>query len=144
MRVLICGGRDYNDWETFNRELDGFLGSRGHLEPEYNMPVNVLIIHGDCPTGADSMADRYAVVNWTGLEVFPANWEEHGRAAGPIRNQQMLDEGRPDVVIAFPGGRGTAHMVGIAKKAGVEVIEVGGDRTTFPKTDRVEGKNFVD
>jgi hypothetical protein len=46
--------------------------------------------------------------------------------AGPIRKQQMLDEGKPDLVVAFPGGRGTAHMVRIARAAGIEVIEASG------------------
>lgn len=48
-----------------------------------------------------------------------------GRAAGPIRHQRMLDEGMPDLVLALPGGRGTADMVRHATLAGVEVIEVG-------------------
>jgi hypothetical protein len=56
--------------------------------------------------------------------VYPADWAKHGRAASPIRNQQMLDEGRPNLVVAFPGGRGTADMVRRARSAGVEVIEV--------------------
>lgn len=52
---------------------------------------------------------------------FPANWDAHGRAAGAIRNKQMLLEGKPDLVIAFPGGRGTADMVRRAQEAGVVV-----------------------
>ena len=55
---------------------------------------------------------------------FLPDWEKHGRAAGPIRNKLMLDEGRPDLVVAFPGGRGTANMVKQASAASVEVIEV--------------------
>ena len=122
LRLLICGGRDYNNWAEFNRCVDNFLEERGHLEPEYQMPVDVKIIHGNAK-GADSLADQYAVVNWTGLEVYPAKWEEHGKAAGIIRNKQMLDEGKPDVVLAFPGGRGTAHMKRIARERGIEVVE---------------------
>jgi hypothetical protein len=53
-----------------------------------------------------------------------ADWAGLGRKAGPIRNEQMLSEGQPHLVVAFPGGRGTAHMVGIARAAGVEVIEI--------------------
>ena len=56
--------------------------------------------------------------------VYRADWEGLGRKAGPIRNQQMLDEGKPDLVVAFPGGRGTANMMRIAREAGIEVIEV--------------------
>jgi len=52
-----------------------------------------------------------------------ANWAELGRKAGPIRNQQMLDEGKPNLVVAFPGGRGTADIVRRARAAGIEVVE---------------------
>jgi UDP-N-acetylmuramoylalanine-D-glutamate ligase len=54
----------------------------------------------------------------------PADCETHGRSADPIRNRRTLDEGKPDLVVAFPGGRGTAHMVSQARAAGVRVIEV--------------------
>jgi acyl-CoA synthetase (NDP forming) len=55
---------------------------------------------------------------------FPANWKKHGKSAGPIRNQLMLDVGKPDLVIAFPGGSGTADMIRRARKAGVPVKEI--------------------
>lgn len=57
------------------------------------------------------------------IEEYPAEWDKHGKAAGFIRNQDMLDSG-VDVVVAFPGGRGTADMVRRARKAGVEVVEI--------------------
>jgi hypothetical protein len=87
----------------------------------FSWAINVdAIIHGGA-RGADSMAGEFA--NETGIEeiVFPADWKMYGRRAGPIRNQQMLDEGKPDLVVAFPGGRGTADMVGRARTAGIEV-----------------------
>jgi len=52
---------------------------------------------------------------------FPADWSRHGKSAGPIRNRQMLIEGRPDIVVAFPGGKGTANMIKQAVEAGVKV-----------------------
>lgn len=52
-----------------------------------------------------------------------ADWSKYGKAAGPMRNQKMLDEYKPDLVVALPGGRGTADMVSRARVAGVEVIE---------------------
>jgi hypothetical protein len=58
-------------------------------------------------------------------ETYPADWYTHGKAAGPIRNQKMLDDAFPDVVLAFPGGRGTADMVRRAEKVGVTVIRSG-------------------
>lgn len=86
-------------------------------------PPDTVIIHG-AATGADSLANRWAVVNWVRSEEYPADWKKHGAAAGPIRNQRMIDEGKPDLVVAFPGGKGTADMVSRAKAAGVRVIEV--------------------
>ncbi len=74
--------------------------------------------------GADRLAEDWAVTRWCPLEVYPADWETHGKSAGYIRNKEMLEKGRPDIVVAFPGGKGTFNMVNIAKKAGVEVIEV--------------------
>lgn len=61
---------------------------------------------------------------WKGIpvRVFPADWETHGRAAGHIRNRQMLVEGKPDIVVAFAGGRGTQNMINQARKAGVTVF----------------------
>lgn len=57
------------------------------------------------------------------------SWKDHGKAAGPIRNQLMLDDFKPDLVVAFPGGKGTADMVKKAQDAGVTVILVG---SSFP------------
>jgi hypothetical protein len=59
------------------------------------------------------------------VEVYRADWAKHGRSAGPIRNQRMLSDGKPDKVMAFPGGRGTRGMIALARAAGVEVLEPG-------------------
>jgi len=86
----------------------------------------VVIIHG-AAKGTDWMAHLYAGPGNPNrpLELsFPPDWITEGRRAGPLRNQRMIDEGKPDLVIAFPGGRGTADMVRRARKARVEVIEV--------------------
>jgi len=110
MRILVCGGRDYDDSRAVWRALDR-IKSRGDL---------ALIIHGDA-RGADRLADHYAETEGIPVLRFPADWERDGKAAGPMRNQRMLDEGRPDGVIAFPGGRGTADMIARAERAGVRV-----------------------
>jgi hypothetical protein len=125
MRVLVCGGRDYNDRKYFISFLDKLCEERGWKTPEDeygNWLPAITIIHGGA-RGADSMADDYAIVNWTGLKVYPAQWAKYGKKAGYIRNQKMLDEGKPNVVVAFPGGKGTQMMKDLARKAGVEVIE---------------------
>jgi hypothetical protein len=121
MRVLVCGGRDYNDYEYVRYFMDDFCETHGLSNNEYKMPNNITIIHGGA-CGADHLAEQWAVVNWVPIEEFKADWDTYGRAAGPIRNQQMLDTGI-DYVIAFPGGKGTEHMKKIARKAGVTVIE---------------------
>ena len=114
-RVLVCGGRDYRDWH----QLSGWL-DRIHRECGI-----MVVIHGGA-RGADDLARQWGEIS-VGIEgvEFRADWTARGKAAGMIRNQRMLDEGRPDLVVAFPGGRGTADMVRRARKAGVEVIEIG-------------------
>jgi hypothetical protein len=117
MRVLVCGGRDYRDGPHLFATLTGLNISRGPISH---------VIHG-CAKGADSLAAQWAANAGADNVVqvpFRADWTNFGRRAGPIRNQRMLDEGKPDVVVAFPGGSGTADMVRRAKAAGLEVIEV--------------------
>lgn len=126
MRVLICGGRDYTDWETFRDKLEAIALERFPRTPEDeygNYLYAVTIIQGDAK-GADHLAVSWAMVNWAHLLSFPADWDKYGKRAGYIRNKQMLDEGKPDLVIAFPGGKGTDMMVDLARKAGVEVVIV--------------------
>jgi len=86
-------------------------------------PRDLFIIHGGA-TGADKIADEWSVVNWVPQQEYRADWEKWGKRAGPIRNQVMLNVGKPDLVIAFPGGDGTANMVRIARNRGVCTIEV--------------------
>ena len=72
--------------------------------------------------GADTISEHWAKDRETPTEIYQADWKRLGHAAGPIRNERILKEGRPDVVVAFPGGRGTANMVGQARAAGVRVL----------------------
>lgn len=113
MRVLVCGGRRYSDALTLGSWLGGIQRDHGITE----------IIQGGA-TGADFLARQYADFQNIPAREFKANWKRFGNAAGPIRNKQMLDEGKPDLVVAFPGGNGTADMVKQARAAGVKVLEV--------------------
>ena len=70
------------------------------------------------------MAGSWAKAFGYEVQKFPANWKEYGKRAGYIRNAQMLNEGKPDLVVAFPGGKGTQMMIKLAKAAGVKVVEV--------------------
>lgn len=104
MRLLIFGGRDYNEPDEVSRWL--LL-----LRPQ-------LVISGFAP-GADILAFHAAKDLGYPQMVFPANWTGEGKAAGAIRNQRMLTEGRPDFGLAFPGGVGTEHMWELLGKANI-------------------------
>ena len=110
MRVCVTGGRTFDDANLLNGVLDALHAERG---------VDC-VIHGKAQ-GADMMADAWARNH--GIKVFRrrANWVKYGMAAGPIRNGELLRLGRPDLVLAFPGGKGTADMMRQADKAGVPV-----------------------
>lgn len=83
-----------------------------------------VVIHG-AARGVDTQA-MIAAQTLPGVKHLPfaAEWHKHGRAAGPIRNRRMLDEGKPDLVVSFPGGRGTANMVTQAIDAGIPVARI--------------------
>lgn len=121
MRVLVCGGRNYGNQTTVWKTLTG-------IACDCRTPI--VVINGGAK-GADLLARewvrdqmRRAPRLAENCLTFPARWLEYGPKAGPIRNQQMIDEGKPDLVIAFPGGRGTADMVRRAKVAGIPVREI--------------------
>ena len=120
MRVLVCGGRDFNDYNLLSSYLVE-LFVKSLLVPE-----DVTIISGHA-RGADKLGEQFANANECKLSIFPADWEKYGKGAGHIRNQQMIDEGKPDLVVAFPTktSRGTYDMINKAKKAGLPVIVVG-------------------
>jgi hypothetical protein len=112
-RVLVCGSRHWSDYSAIVEAITA-------LEP---MPS--LIIHGGA-TGADSLAGTAAHYLGIPCRVFPAEWLTYGRSAGFRRNCDMLREGRPELVLAFvpPAwlqSKGTAHMVALARKAGIPV-----------------------
>jgi predicted Rossmann-fold nucleotide-binding protein len=112
-RVLVCGGRNYDDHLRVAAVLNRLHNAKGIS----------LIIQGGA-RGADELAFGWARANGIEEIQFDADWENQGSFAGPARNKRMLDEGKPDLVIAFPGGRGTADMVRKARRAGVEVVEI--------------------
>jgi hypothetical protein len=149
MKILVCGGRTFGERSPHYRAMtpaqqeddNRVRRQRGLVkrtlyaicdtyglwnEPDQlgnTTPRDVIIIHGKAK-GADRIADEWAVVNFLPIEEYPADWDAHGKAAGAIRNQQMLDEGKPDMVVAFPGRVGTADMVRRARKAGIRVAEI--------------------
>lgn len=112
MRVIVCGGRDYSDKAAVERVLDALH----HVRPIRHL------FHGNA-RGADSLAADWGTsMQGVSVHAVPANWAKYGRSAGPKRNQAMLGQS-PDLVVAFPGGKGTADMINRARKAGVEVMD---------------------
>lgn len=108
-RMAVTGGRRYTNRFKVYGDLDRVLAKHRH----------VVLIHGD-GTGADALAKQWAGSRKVKTEPHPADWDTHGKAAGPLRNQQMVDSGL-DGCVAFQGGHGTADMVSRCKKAGVPV-----------------------
>jgi hypothetical protein len=111
MRILVCGGRKFDDYKLLSEHLNQFIST------------GLTIIHG-AAKGADSLAGSWAKDNADNTEIYPADWNKYGKRAGYIRNVQMLNEGKPDLVVAFPGGKGTEMMINIAEAAGVPVVRV--------------------
>ena len=111
MRVLVCGDRHWNGYTVILRRLK-------------SLPKDTVIIHSDC-RGADRLAGAAAKKLGLKVKPYPAKWKEFGRAAGPTRNQEMLDEGKPDLVIAFhsnmSASKGTANMVARASMADIPI-----------------------
>jgi predicted polyphosphate/ATP-dependent NAD kinase len=133
MKVLVTGGRYYGALLP-GTPRENLAHERKRVDKELFMLNETLtqmridgeltsIIHGGA-TGADAAAAYWAKRTMIECQVFKADWKTQKRAAGPIRNQRMIDEGRPDLVVAFLGGDGTADMVKRARKAGIEVREI--------------------
>lgn len=109
--IAVTGGRDYQNKSVVFSALD-------KINAEHKIS---LLIHGGA-RGADTLCRDWAVERNIPVELHNAEWDRLGKRAGIIRNQRMLDR-NPDAVVAFPGGRGTGHMVDSAKQQGFEVID---------------------
>jgi hypothetical protein len=121
-RIIVCGSRDFNDKKTVFDMLDVLR------ETFREYPADDEIVTGGA-RGADALAAAYAKEYGLGLTVFPADWKRYGKAAGPIRNREMLDYAMQTVkplVIAFWNGRsrGTAQMLELAKRNGLTYMTV--------------------
>jgi hypothetical protein len=121
MRVLVCGSRTFTNEQAVEWMLEGIY------QMENSSTDRMMVIEGGA-RGADALAEAWAK-GW-GTEYafphlqFPADWETHGKRAGYLRNVQMLQQGKPDVVLAFVDkplaeSKGTAMMVKLAREAGV-------------------------
>lgn len=150
-KILVCGGRDFghipgvyhkreNKWYSsyYNKKaeeyrfifktLDSICNEFSkEVNPNDNwLPTDIMIVSGGS-SGVDSAAIDFAVSRYCPFEEYYADWTKYGKAAGPIRNKLMLDEQKPDLVVAFPGGKGTENMISIAEKDGVPVRRINYD-----------------
>lgn len=116
-RVLITGSRNWTDEKKIERAIQ--IATLGQSKSR------TVIVHG-AAKGADRIAGTIAEGMGLHVEAYPADWDVHGKSAGPIRNQQMVDLGA-DICLAFPLGesRGTRHCMQAAEKAGIKVINHG-------------------
>ena len=112
-RIAVCGGRDYLDREKLFASMDKVLEKHPKM----------VLVHGGCETGADEYARQWAGKRFVPQHIYLAQWDRHGKGAGPIRNRQMARSGLTGLV-AFPGGRGTDNMVRHCRDYGVPVLEV--------------------
>lgn len=113
MRVIVCGGRDYANRERVYAVLDKL-----HREAGISR-----VIEGGA-LGADRLASDWSESLAVPTTRYEADWEAYGNFAGPKRNAMMIEDGEPDLVIAFPGGAGTRNMIKLARKAGLDVVEI--------------------
>jgi hypothetical protein len=113
MRVLVYGGRTFGDKAALYAKLDALHAAR-----------RITCVISGMAARADSLAVGWAYANGVDFESYHADWRLYGKSAGVVRNKKMLFEGKPDVAVAFPGGRGTADMTMRVRKANVELIEV--------------------
>lgn len=110
-RIIIGGYRNFNDYEVFKNFVDSCIGDENEIT----------VLSGYCK-GADLMAEQYAKEKGLSLELYPAEWEKYGKAAGPIRNKQMVE--KADMVIAFvcERAKGTKNLISQAKKLNKKVF----------------------
>ena len=109
MRVAVTGGRSFTDKALLIEVLSHYKITS--------------LLHGGC-TGVDKMAAEWAANIGIDVVLFKANWDQYGAIAGPVRNAKMLRNGKPDLLIAFTGGKGTANCKAQAKELGIPVIVI--------------------
>jgi hypothetical protein len=117
MKIIVCGGRDFKDYERVKTALDYYLQNMDKSKLE--------IVHGDY-LGVDLLAKRYAIESGYVQTPFPADWKQYGNKGGPIRNSAMAQYG--EVCIAFWDGksRGTADMIkkACAKRLKIKIVPI--------------------
>lgn len=144
MRVLVFGGRDYGDINPYLdirtiaifKDVEQYL--KNIIEYVYGVDClkqfveqatkeNPLVFISGLASGADKLCFAYADFPNVSIDKYPADWNKHGKIAGFIRNQQMIDDGKPDIAIGFPGGNGTKDMIKRLEKSNIKLIKFTGE-----------------
>ena len=120
IRILVCGSRDFNKGAYTEAQVHAKLDAirNSYLGQRY---VTVIQGWGD---GVDLAAAGWAETRCIPFFSFPAEWKKYSKLAGPFRNELMLTIGKPDIIVAFPGGNGTKDMKTRAERRGIEIIEI--------------------
>ena len=131
-RIIIAGGRDFNNYELLKKTLSEYFENTLKIDPavvssvEESDVLRIEIISGGA-SGADSLGEKYAKEYGIPVVRYPADWKKYGRAAGPKRNEKMARAAAADgisgILFAFWDGtsRGTANMIKIAEKFKLDV-----------------------
>jgi hypothetical protein len=109
-KIIVAGGRDFQKWDLLKETLDDYLKDVGNPE----------IVSG-AARGADTLAVKYAKLNNIPFVLFPAKWDIHGKAAGPIRNTEMAKYANRLVCFWDQKSKGTKNMIETARKNNLEV-----------------------
>lgn len=122
-RILVTGSRDWKNPFTVAKAIQDYWDEV--LYHSWSWPGDLVIVHGDCPTGADYWADLWAKTYKHETDPHPADWDQFGKYAGPKRNKEMVDS-RPNAVLGFlrPESRGTKQCLNYAKEQGLYPIKV--------------------
>lgn len=142
MRLLVTGDRNWSYWEFLRDSLDSIDRSASRQDD----PIEA-VIEGECHTlvNADKMAAKWGAMRGIFVECYPADWKQYHRAAGPIRNQEMLTKGLPTNCAAFhndlPNSSGTLDMVRRCLRAEIPVVlfRVGLSRILFKTLPELKG-----
>jgi hypothetical protein len=134
-RVIVCGSRTFWDGRLMFRKLDKILAklkrpiivSGGQSGETWHRKKRI-------KTGADYWGEQWAYAHWHTVKLFPADWEKHGKAAGMIRNKEMVlwaAERKPAYCVAMWDGKspGTLNTINLARKYGLSTIIVRFDPT---------------
>lgn len=131
IRLIVAGSRHFADEEAVETMLVAHVDfARGHAKRRRQ----VVVVHGGAK-GADALADKVAKKHGWNVEVFPADWDKHGKVAGPIRNQEMVDAGaRAALLFPLEDSKGTWDLYRRAIKASIDCYVYGDFK--MPESER--------